>query len=267
MEVLAVAKKCKHCGHWFDEKKSIRPGYRRCPICDEIIPDDVEVCPCCDEYVGPTEKPGLALENVYDAETEKVSAEAEEKMFEVSENIPQVEPEVKPGKKITATLVGIATVIIIAFTVMLLIALLRDGNNSVREKPPYPAVTDEESAAMVAKRWNKAHQELNPDKIAALYSEQVNYYHETYTPERIYQSKLELFRKYPGFWQEISNVKSIVSDDGTAKVTFSKEVVTEIGGKSKTYPSYLLMKKVGDEWKITAESDEVTDANLARRRR
>lgn len=155
----------------------------------------------------------------------------------------------------------------IAFAVMLLMPLLGNGNSSVKEMSSEPTVTDEELAAMTAKRWNRAHQKLNPDEITSFYADKVNYYNETYTPERISKSKFELFRKYPGFWHEISNVKSNVADDRTAKVTFSKEVFTEIGGTPKTYPSYLFMKKVGSKWKITVESDDVTDANLAKRRK
>ena len=52
-EVLEVAKKCKHCGYWFDTEYLPKDVLkRRCPICDEIIPDDVLVCPYCDETIG-----------------------------------------------------------------------------------------------------------------------------------------------------------------------------------------------------------------------
>lgn len=52
-EVLEVAKKCKYCGYWFDaEYQPEEVPKRRCPICDEIIPDDVSVCPYCDETIG-----------------------------------------------------------------------------------------------------------------------------------------------------------------------------------------------------------------------
>ena len=47
-EILAVAKKCKHCGEWLEEpvqpKKTVP-----CPICGEEIEEGTEICPHCKE--------------------------------------------------------------------------------------------------------------------------------------------------------------------------------------------------------------------------
>lgn len=43
-EILAVAKKCKHCGEWLNREET-----RPCPICGEKIASDATVCPYCKE--------------------------------------------------------------------------------------------------------------------------------------------------------------------------------------------------------------------------
>jgi len=49
-EILAIAKKCKHCGEWFEnaviveQKKMVE-----CPFCAEEIEDGLKICPLCDE--------------------------------------------------------------------------------------------------------------------------------------------------------------------------------------------------------------------------
>ena len=50
-EILAVAKKCKHCGEWLPEPpqpKQMVP----CPICGEEVEEGTEVCPHCKEQIG-----------------------------------------------------------------------------------------------------------------------------------------------------------------------------------------------------------------------
>lgn len=45
-EILAVARKCKHCGEWLDRKEQIP-----CSVCGELIDADASVCPHCKEPV------------------------------------------------------------------------------------------------------------------------------------------------------------------------------------------------------------------------
>ena len=45
-EILAVAKKCKHCGEWLDETAT---QMIQCPICGEDVDSSLDVCPHCDE--------------------------------------------------------------------------------------------------------------------------------------------------------------------------------------------------------------------------
>ena len=53
-EILAVARKCKHCGEWLDkeEPKKEEKKMVACPVCGEDIEEGTEVCPYCHEHVG-----------------------------------------------------------------------------------------------------------------------------------------------------------------------------------------------------------------------
>lgn len=50
-EILAVAKKCKHCGEWLnkDEKQDEEKVMIPCPICGEMVEEGISQCPYCHE--------------------------------------------------------------------------------------------------------------------------------------------------------------------------------------------------------------------------
>lgn len=53
--ILAVAKKCKHCGEWLPEEKAedkTEVLFIQCPICGEDIVEGTEICPFCGEPVS-----------------------------------------------------------------------------------------------------------------------------------------------------------------------------------------------------------------------
>lgn len=257
-EVLAVARKCKHCGHWFNVGPVPEKGFRHCPVCDEIIPEGSSTCPRCNEPITgapqatPTEKApvGVTMQNQEKSE------------------IPDDAKREKPKKRTSVVLIGLGA----ALSVLLLMATIsyftssdsdNHGNNTTAAYSP--VMTDEYQIKAIAKKWNAYHQEQNANGLATLYGNEVYYYHEYYTPGEISESKRTLFLKNPEFWQDIYHLECSFSDKETAKVTFSKEVMTTIAGNPTTYPSYLIMSKIDGRWKITTESDEVTDANLAKR--
>lgn len=47
-EILAVARKCKHCGEWLDKKEQ-----KPCPVCGEQIDIEATSCPYCKEPIEP----------------------------------------------------------------------------------------------------------------------------------------------------------------------------------------------------------------------
>jgi len=62
-EILAVAKKCKHCGEWL-EKEAVTKQKKmlECLACAEQVEDGLQICPHCNESVGITSK-----HNAYEA--------------------------------------------------------------------------------------------------------------------------------------------------------------------------------------------------------
>lgn len=50
-EILAVAKKCKHCGEWLnkDEKQDEDKVMIPCPVCGEMVEEGISQCPYCHE--------------------------------------------------------------------------------------------------------------------------------------------------------------------------------------------------------------------------
>jgi predicted nucleic acid-binding Zn ribbon protein len=51
-EILAVAKKCKHCGEWLDKEANVhQKKMTECPVCAEEIEEDLKICPHCKEML------------------------------------------------------------------------------------------------------------------------------------------------------------------------------------------------------------------------
>lgn len=54
-EILATAKKCKHCGEWLDKEETPKEETMECPVCGEEISANAKVCPHCHEKVEQSE--------------------------------------------------------------------------------------------------------------------------------------------------------------------------------------------------------------------
>ena len=50
-EILAVAKKCKHCGEWLEPKEPEKEK-KPCPICGEMLDVNLKTCPYCKEPIS-----------------------------------------------------------------------------------------------------------------------------------------------------------------------------------------------------------------------
>jgi hypothetical protein len=96
-EILAVAKKCKHCGEWLPEPpqpKQMIP----CPICGEEVEEGTEVCPHCNEsIVGETAFSNPESQNYSTEENKRLEDDISEKtLFNEDANKTESKEEVPP---------------------------------------------------------------------------------------------------------------------------------------------------------------------------
>ena len=105
----------------------------------------------------------------------------------------------------------------------------------------------------VVQAWNTAHTKHDTKALELLYAPHVEFYGRTMTNAACVAAKKAAFAKSPDYAQSIRDV--VVGNDGV--VTFTKTSTS--GGKSTDYAAVLIVK--GDL--VTAETDKVTEANLA----
>ena len=83
-EILAVAKKCKHCGEWLNnEPEQPAKEYITCPVCGEQIEKGLTVCPYCNES---TSEPTSSQLTNSQSESEKQEEVKSEEPAEVVPN-------------------------------------------------------------------------------------------------------------------------------------------------------------------------------------
>jgi hypothetical protein len=106
---------------------------------------------------------------------------------------------------------------------------------------------------MVVEQWNVAHIKHDLKALEGLYAAHVQFYGQRLSNKQCVSAKKAAFEKSPDYSQTIRDLHA--KSDGT--VTFTK--TSTIKGKSTDYPAILVVAN----GVITAETDKVTDANLA----
>lgn len=110
-------------------------------------------------------------------------------------------------------------------------------------------------------QWNASHKDENLEQLLDLYAVNVNYYGTEYNRSEVLKDKKKLFEKYPNFNQTAEKETFVISEEeDKTKVHFDKAVV--INGKKKIYPSYIILERENNSFKIITEGDEVTDASV-----
>ncbi len=114
-------------------------------------------------------------------------------------------------------------------------------------------------------QWNTVMSEHQREKLSSLYGEKVLFYGTEYTTNQCVKAKKDFFKKNPTFLQSIDDNISIEERDGGngAVVSFTKKVTLK--GKTSIYPSYLVLMKIENKWKIITESDKITDSLLTKK--
>ena len=142
------------------------------------------------------------------------------------------------------------------------------GNNDKKsEKNSVEKVrTSEQEVKEMVELWNKASSNGDFTVLENMLADKVEYYQQTVTRDYYIKDQKKFFEKNPVYGQVIKgdiNIQQI--SDTQYKAEFVKEVTTKKG--TKDYPSYLVFKKIGNEWKLILESDTVSDANIEKRKK
>jgi len=99
--------------------------------------------------------------------------------------------------------------------------------------------------------------------MKSFYADSVDYYGDQLTNEEVVRRQQEYFNRNIDYKQRIEEyVELIKQPDGTWLVKIMKEVTAN--GKTATYPASVVFTQVKGIWKITAESDDITDLNKAK---
>ena len=113
--------------------------------------------------------------------------------------------------------------------------------------------------------WNKASSNGDFTVLENMLADKIEYYQQTVTRDYYIKDQKKFFEKNPVYGQVIKGDIDIQQiSDTQYKAEFVKEVTTKKG--TKDYPSYLVFKKIGNEWKLILESDTVSDANIEKKK-
>lgn len=126
-----------------------------------------------------------------------------------------------------------------------------------------PSVSDAHFNALV-QQWNTAHDSKNVGQFETLFDDTVLFYGKPESKAKCISRKMALLKKFPDFKQTVGTLTIEKQTDGSVKCHFLKTVT--FNGKNEDYPSYLIFKRYGTNWKIITESDLITDKNLAKKK-
>ncbi len=112
-------------------------------------------------------------------------------------------------------------------------------------------------------KWNDCLVKQDFKTLMTLYAEQVSLYGTSISKEQAIANKKDFIKKYSDFNQSITGDLTVIKvTDLQYKVIFPKR--STYNGKTSDVQGYLLFDKVTDTWKITNESDYLTDKNITK---
>src|ERR1700741_2385931 len=150
------------------------------------------------------------------------------------------------------------------FFILLIIFFLCSCGNKPTEKSQsgdLPVKKEKILPEQLVQTWNNAHNQKDTAVFSSLFGDTVLFYQTSIDRNAVLKKKAKLFKKYPDFVQEITNLKTDTGNRNQLTCSFVKKVT--IKNETKEYPSYLVFKDSGNGWLIIAESDEITDKNIA----
>ncbi len=145
---------------------------------------------------------------------------------------------------------------------ILIIFLLFSCNNNNQKKISKNKNSKEPNIEELAQDWNNAHNNNDIKKFLELYSDTVEFYHFEMSGRECADKKESILNQFKNFEQTISDLAIEMINNSEYKCSFTKTCI--MNGKSFAYPSYLIFIETKSGWKISTESDLVTDENIAK---
>lgn len=149
------------------------------------------------------------------------------------------------------------------FLLIILLLVFSCGTKKNNELPQVK--TPEQEVKEMVELWNRASSNGDFTVLEDMLADKVEYYQSTVSKDYYIKDQKKFFAKNPVYGQVIKgDIKIQQISDTQYKAEFVKEVTTKKG--TKAYPSYLVFKKIGNEWKLILESDVVSDANIEKKK-
>lgn len=117
-------------------------------------------------------------------------------------------------------------------------------------------VSADDGKRAVLRAWNDAHTAHDASALSALYADEVRFYGARLSRTACVSRVAAAMKKHP---DESQTVKDVLVDGDT--IRFVKTI--SVRGKPADYHAYLELARRGAGWAIAAESDTLTDQNLA----
>ena len=126
------------------------------------------------------------------------------------------------------------------------------------------ATTDQSAVvSKITKDWNDAHNSKDVAILASLYNQSIEYYGKEIDKNDCIDKKLAEFKKHKDYYQQIDGeIQCEKISESEYKCSFLKRVT--INHKTKNYPSFLVISKSENEWKIIEENDRATDRSSSK---
>lgn len=134
------------------------------------------------------------------------------------------------------------------------------------EESDSESVIDEKAILKLVNQWNESLNQRNEKMSRAVYADEVFFYTKTLSSDECTRLRIDAATADPSWLQEIiSDISLEELEDGSVSASFTKQSTSQKG--KRTYPAYLILKRIGENWKVVHESDKLTDRNIKRRKR
>jgi hypothetical protein len=148
------------------------------------------------------------------------------------------------------------------FAALLTIIFLTSCNNG-QTRNATTSGDDISTLKELTNKWNDCVVKQDMQTLATIYADQVSVYGFSISKTQAISNKEDFFKKHTDFNQSITGDITVTKvTNNQYKVSFPKR--SSFSGKTSDVQGYLLFDKVDGNWKITNESDDITDKNVSK---